>query len=85
MENKTVKELLENIFKNESKEELKEEFKDIQKMEIESPNVYDYKKDYFEELNKKVPIYKGCPNKECFCTGACREIIGWRDKIPGEI
>lgn len=32
----------------------------------------------------KVPIYRGCPNKECFCSGACREIIGWRDKIFGE-
>lgn len=37
------------------------------------------------ELNKtKVPIYKGCPNKECFCTGDCKEVIGYRDKLPNE-
>jgi hypothetical protein len=34
--------------------------------------------------NTKVPIYKGCPNKSCFCTGACRQILGYRDKVPGE-
>lgn len=31
-------------------------------------------------LASKEPIYKGCTNKECFCTGACKEIIGWKDK-----
>ena len=34
--------------------------------------------------NTKVPIKRGCPNKECFCTGKCNEIIGWRDKLPNE-
>jgi hypothetical protein len=34
--------------------------------------------------NTKVPIKRGCPNKECFCTGRCNEIIGWRDKLPNE-
>jgi hypothetical protein len=34
--------------------------------------------------NNKVPIKRGCPNKECFCTGRCNEIIGWRDKLPNE-
>ena len=33
-----------------------------------------------EEQANKVPIYKGCENDVCFCTGKCREIIGWRDK-----
>ena len=27
----------------------------------------------------KQPIYRGCPNRECFCTGKCKEIIGYRD------
>lgn len=36
--------------------------------------------------DNRVPIYKGCINKDgCGCSGACREIIGWRDKIPGEL
>jgi hypothetical protein len=35
-------------------------------------------------LKTKVPIKKGCPNKNCFCTGACNEIIGFRDKLPNE-
>ena len=34
--------------------------------------------------NTKVPIKRGCLNKECFCTGKCNEIIGWRDKLPNE-
>ena len=34
--------------------------------------------------NTKVPIKKGCPNNQCFCTGKCNEIIGWRDKLPNE-
>lgn len=38
-----------------------------------------------KENSNKVPIYKGCPNKTCFCTGQCKEIIGYRDKIQGEI
>lgn len=42
-------------------------------------------KNYVTEIKDKVPIYKGCPNQQCFCTGACREIIGYRDKLPGEI
>lgn len=34
--------------------------------------------------NTKVPIKRGCPNKECYCTGKCNEIIGYRDKLPNE-
>ena len=34
--------------------------------------------------NTKMPIKRGCQNKECFCTGKCNEIIGWRDKLPNE-
>lgn len=33
----------------------------------------------------RIPIKRGCPNKDgCFCTGACNEIIGYRDPFPGE-
>lgn len=46
-----------------------------------SPYNY-YEKDV--RTNTKVPIKRGCPNKECFCTGKCNEIIGWRDKLPNE-
>lgn len=45
---------------------------------------------YYEGLNfflskeRRVPIKRGCPNKQCFCTGRCNEVIGYRDRIPGE-
>ena len=29
---------------------------------------------------EKVPIYKGCKVKMCYCTGECKKIIGYRDK-----
>ena len=41
-------------------------------------------KENMEDINSKVPIRRGCPNSSCFCTGACREIIGWRDRLPEE-
>jgi hypothetical protein len=37
-----------------------------------------------EQTNGKVAIKKGCKNQQCFCTGACQEIIGWRDKLANE-
>ena len=46
-----------------------------------------YMKSAISQFENKVPIYRGCPNKGnggCFCPGTCREIIGYRDKIPGE-
>lgn len=40
---------------------------------------------HFELPDKdKVPVYAGCPNQSCFCTGACRVVIGFRDKHPLE-
>ena len=33
-----------------------------------------------KHFNDKEPIRKGCNNGQCFCTGACHEIIGWKDK-----
>jgi len=37
-----------------------------------------------EKTTNEVPIRKGCPNHQCFCTGACQEIIGWREKTEEE-
>ena len=54
---------------------------------IQEYNNSNYSKiDKFNIENNKVPIYKGCPNKnnQCFCTGVCKEIIGYRDKLPNE-
>ena len=48
-----------------------------------SGSPYNYsKKDV--RTNTKLPIKRGCSNMECFCTGKCNEIIGWRDKLPNE-
>ena len=33
----------------------------------------------------KVPVKRGCKNKVCFCSGKCNDIVGWRDKLPGEV
>ncbi len=41
-----------------------------------------------EKQKTKVPILKGCfasKNGGCFCSGDCKEIIGWRDKTPEEL
>lgn len=41
----------------------------------------EYLKHAFDLKQTKEPIYASCPNEgQCFCTGACREIIGWREK-----
>lgn len=40
---------------------------------------------YLKEFNKnhsintKKPILRGCKNRQCFCTGKCREIIGYEE------
>lgn len=39
---------------------------------------------FIEEHKNKVPIYRGCGNKMCFCTGECKNIIGYRDRLPEE-
>lgn len=53
---------------------------------IHEYNSSDFKNDIFNKQNNKIPILKGCPNKntQCFCTGVCQEIIGYRDKLPNE-
>ena len=59
--------------------------KSISKKKENHEIIYDnFKTNIFENLRKKVPIYRGCPNQECFCTGSCREIVGYRDKLPNE-
>lgn len=37
-----------------------------------------------KEKHRRVAIRKGFPNRQYFCTGACQEIVGWRDKLPNE-
>jgi hypothetical protein len=31
----------------------------------------------FEKPNKRINVERGCPNKQCFCTGKCKEIVGY--------
>lgn len=33
---------------------------------------------------ERVPILRGCKNSACFCTGRCHDVIGYREKLPGE-
>lgn len=40
---------------------------------------------FYEEMKTKVPIKKGCPNQLCFCTGDCQEVVGYRERLPGEV
>lgn len=40
--------------------------------------MYNNKKKFID--SNREPILRGCPNKMCFCTGKCREIIGYREK-----
>lgn len=35
--------------------------------------------------DKRVPIYRGCNNTTCLCTGECRVIVGYRERVPGEL
>jgi hypothetical protein len=48
----------------------------------EYTRIYLQKCDEYVKNNQRVPIRKGCQNKQCFCTGACDEIVGYKDKIP---
>lgn len=43
-----------------------------------------YKQQFLKFKETKVPIYRGCPNEVCYCTGICQEIIGYRDRLPNE-
>lgn len=55
--------------------------------EIEERIVYESTREEWDKNHKnQVPILRGCANENgCYCTGACQVIIGWRDKLPGEL
>lgn len=41
-------------------------------------------KDFLKDSKEQIPIKKGCKNPQCYCTGECQEVIGYRDKLPNE-
>lgn len=45
---------------------------------------YQIMKSTIDQYDKQVPIRRGCPNGQCFCTGKCQEIVGWREKTMEE-
>jgi hypothetical protein len=49
---------------------------------------FKYIQKWKEVMNNKSPIYRGCPNTNpasgCYCSGICKQIIGYRDKHPLE-
>lgn len=45
---------------------------------------FDYNDPKENSQPDKIPIYRGCANTQCFCTGSCKEIIGYRDRQFGE-
>lgn len=52
---------------------------------IQKDGKYDFIGIARDQHAKQVPIRKGCRNTQCFCTGACQKIIGWRDKTELEL
>jgi len=36
--------------------------------------------EFFNLHKDEEPIYKGCKNQVCNCTGECKQITGWRKK-----
>ena len=42
-------------------------------------------KDFKKEFDNKVPVYQGCLNESCYCSGACMKIIAYKDKDTGKI
>lgn len=54
--------------------------------ESERRNYLNYLHQSKDEPPKRIPILRGCgANGPCFCTGRCRDIIGYRDPLfPGE-
>jgi hypothetical protein len=47
-------------------------------------NIYNYVNLTKMREQGKVPIVRGCKNAQCFCTGKCRDIIGFRELHPLE-
>jgi len=58
--------------------------KDNKDEQIDLSSLVDKYKSEAKKFNdgNKVPIYKGCQNGRCFCTGECKKIIGFKDKLP---
>ena len=50
-----------------------------------NPLKYDFIAALKKQMDTQFPIKKGCSNVQCFCTGECQKIIGWRDKTSLEI
>jgi hypothetical protein len=42
--------------------------------------IYSMTDGFAKKMNEEEPIRRGCTNGQCFCSGACQEIIGWRKK-----
>lgn len=46
--------------------------------------IIDYKKHWYlshlERLQTQDPIFRGCKNKACYCTGDCKIVIGYKPK-----
>lgn len=38
-----------------------------------------------DALKDKIPVRRGCENTQCYCTGKCQEVVGYRDRLPGEV
>lgn len=64
---------------NKTKDELLEQWEKSKEFDSIGPTVTEFVKN-----SRKVPVKRGCPNKQCFCTGKCEEIVGYRDKLPWE-
>lgn len=30
-----------------------------------------------QDKNREIPVLRGCTNEQCFCTGTCKQIIGY--------
>ncbi len=46
---------------------------------------YEYKKDLFEKAELTEPVYRQCHAEVCYCSGRCKEIIGYKNKKTNEI
>lgn len=55
------------------------------KVDEQNPLKYDFALAVKKQMDTQVPIRRGCPNAQCFCTGKCQEIVSWRDKTPEEL
>lgn len=40
----------------------------------------EYVKEFLDKHKDEEPVHKGCKNKVCYCTGDCKQIVGWKPK-----